>query len=173
MKKSVYVIFFGSLFLVNFARASQAPVLAKEEIEYISRQENELLALNKSKEFIGVMARLKVAETPAKHIEGYYFKDMKALKSDPHLCKVVAERIFGPEDGITLKKTAAESLPSASAVKICCVVMMDPGSHAIIKERHLFVKVLHAKVYAFVFRFPKVPSPEELQDAHHFIEGLR
>ncbi len=156
-----------------FADVEKTPFVAKEEIDYVSREQNDLLGLNKVKEFRGVIWRAKDSPSLAKEIDVYYFKDLTALKSDQRLCSKIADRIFGPEKEITLKRTSMKMIPSASAGKICSLVVTDPGSQAMIKERHLMVKILHAKVYAFVVRFTKAAGPEEIQDARQFIEGLR
>ena len=173
MRSFSSIIFLIGLMLASFAKASLPPVLSKEEIEFVSIKENELLGLNKVKEFIGIIGRLKLAESPAKQVEVYSFNDMTELKSDLRLCSNIADRIYGNEKEITLKRTKAKINSSSSAGEICSLVLVDPGSHARIKERHLFVKVLHAKVYAFVFRFTKGPKAEEIQDIRHFVEGLR
>ncbi len=162
-----------SFALTVFAEDRKPPFLAKEEIEYVSREQNHLLALNKVKEFMGVIWRAKDSPSLSKEIDVYYFKDLTALKSEKGLCSKIADRIFGPEKEITLKRTAILNIPSNSAGKICNLVLTDPGSQAMIKERYLMVKILHAKVYAFVVRFTKAAGPDEIQDARQFIEGLR
>ncbi len=169
----IKLLILGFFWLVGVAHAIESPVTAKEEIKFVSREENNLLALDKVDEFIGVIWRLQSAASPSKQIDLYQFKNFAALRSDGPLCLKVATRIFGPEKEITLKKTRSEIIPSISAGHFCSLVMTDPDPQALIKERHLFVKVLHAKVFGFVFRFAKAPTPSEIKDAQNFIEGLR
>ena len=130
-------------------------------------------ALNKDDEFIGFISRTKISTSPEQQVDVYYFKSLQALKSDKILCSKVADSIFGPEKEITLKRTHSGLVASRSAGQICELVMTDPDPHGKIKERHLLVKVLHAKVYAFVFRFSKTPKTAEVEDIYQFTEGLR
>ena len=173
MKNLIRLIFLGALFLSALASAAKAPFKSNEEINFVSRTESPMLALNKISEFSGVIDRLKISSGVGREVDFYEFNELSALKSDPTLCSVVADHIFGHENEITLKKISTKIIPSASAVSICSLVMRDPDPKAMIKERHLLVKVLHAKVTAFVFRFAKGPQPNELDDAYRFVEGLR
>ncbi len=163
----------GFFWLVGVAHAMESLVTAKEEIKFVSGDENNLLALDKVDDFMGVLLRLQAPASPTRQIDLYYFKNIAALKSESQLCIKAEIRIFGPEKEITLKKTRSEIIPSISAGHFCSLVMTDPDPQALIKERHLFVKVLHAKVFGFVFRFAKAATPSEIKDAQNFIEGLR
>lgn len=171
--KSKTALIFVIFFVGRMAFGDQAPIVSQEEIQYTSREENKFIAFDKVDEFIGIIGRLQTSNIPTKQIELYQFKNIMSLKSDSQLCSKVARRIFGPEDEITLKKTSSEIISSASAGHLCSLVMTDPDPQARLKERHLFVKVLHAKVFGFVFRFAKSPTPGEKKDAQNFIEGLR
>ena len=173
MKNLIRLIFLGALFLSALASAAKTPFISKEEIEFVSRTESPMLGLNKISEFKGVIFRLKVSSGVERDVDFYEFNELSALKSDHTLCSIVGDHIFGHENEITLKKISTKIIPSASAVSICSLVMRDPDPQAMIKERHLLVKVLHAKVRAFVFRFAKEPQPTELDEAHRFVEGLR
>lgn len=167
------MLYLSALLFSEVCFAGPVPVLTKEEVQFVSREENKFIAFDKVDEFIGVIERLKALKGPSKQIDLYQFKNMLALKSDNQLCSKVARRIFGPDKEISLKKTKSEIILSASAGHFCSVVMTDPDPKALIKERHLFVKVLHAKVFGFVFRFSKASTPGEIIDAQNFIEGLR
>lgn len=166
------MIFLFSIFAIS-AGLSHFPLSSKEEIKYVSKEESPLLALNKIDDFIGIIGREKISSSPEKQVDIYYLKNLKALKSDSALCSEGADLIFGPEKKVTLKRIKSELMASRSVTEICHLVMLDPGKPTEIKERHLFIKVLHAKVYAFVFRFSKTASMSEVQDAHRFIDDLR
>ncbi len=171
--QKITMLLLGVLLLSKVCFAAPAPILAKEEIQFVGREENKFIGLDKIDEFIGVIGRLQALNGPSKQVDLYQFKNLVALKSDSQLCSKVARRIFGPEKEISLKKTKSEIVLSASAGHFCSLVMTDPDPQALIKERHLFVKVLHAKVFGFVFRFAKAPTSNEISDAQSFIEGLR
>ena len=166
------MIFLFSIFAIS-AVGSICPLNSKEQIKYVSKEESPLLALNKIDDFIGVIGREKILSSPEKQVDVYYLKNLKSLKSDNALCSEGADLIFGPKNKVTLKRTKSELMASGSVAEICHLVMVDPGKPTKIKERHLFMKVLHAKVYAFVFRFSQTASLSETEDARHFVDDLR
>lgn len=173
MKIWVFAYLVLNLQFTQARAAESAPFKTKEPTQFQKVQDNQLLGIGKSSSFLGVLTRSEVSDPVSAQVDVYAFMKENSLRINQKLCNKISTDIFGPVDEISLKLEVSEVRSSESKGKICVMTFQDPDPKAMIKERHLLVLMLNLKTYALVFRFPKVPTTNDLKDIFSFTENLR
>ncbi|MBC7370428.1 MAG: hypothetical protein H7326_02620, partial [Bdellovibrionaceae bacterium] len=90
-------------FAGHVAFAAPAPFKSKEEVDFLSKKNNEQVSLVKTDDFQGLVTRPDEKNSDLQNAEYYQFKSVDQSKVSQKLCEVWLERIFGPLKEITLK----------------------------------------------------------------------
>lgn len=170
--------FVSCLFVVIpavFSHAATAPVpfIAKEPVQFTSVESDRFSEVGKPSDFIGVLTRENVQDPIQRHVDIYQFKKMPSLKLDKEKCTQIAESIVGPLNKISLQASPLDLKDSKAAGKICILILKDKDPQERMPERHLLVRTLNLKVFAFVFKHAKTPAESEIAGEIQFIDSLR
>lgn len=158
--------------VVGFSFAGTAPIQSKEEIKFMSKQENELLGAFKTDSFVGIIARIDEKSNDLTAVDLYAFKDTKKMSMDEALCKELLTKVYGPLDKITLKVKDIKIFMSHTG-KTCEAQIDDPVKDTPVPERRAIVGFLKAKPYAIEFKLSKKSTPDDQDNARKFWETLR
>ena len=178
MKYSPLSLLFATLlpfssFAEPGASITPAPFSSKEELSFVSVQTSELLGLNKTDDFVGVVTREEKADKDLRIFDLYEFKDVKTLRLDKKICDDLFIRVFGNPKEISLKTKETTIFQSRRSGKVCETPVFDEAKTALFKERRLAIVTIKGKTYGMVFRYSKKATPEDSKDLQDFINGLR
>lgn len=152
--------------------ATPSPVQSKEEIEFLSKKDQNLIDVAKTDDFAGIITRPNQSNPALKTIDLYTFQDVKPLNMDKTLCSQLLERLFGPVKESSLKISEPEIFNSHTG-KTCEVQVKDPDAEGKIPERRVLIGFVNAKPIGLVFRFPKPSDKAAQQNARDFWSTLR
>lgn len=158
--------------LLSLALAATPPLQSKEEIQFESKSENQLLDLFKSDAYLGVLGRPNEKVQDLQLVDLYAFKETSQLSLDEKLCKELLTQIYGPLDKITLQLKNVRIYTSHTG-KTCEAQLDDPDKKSKIPERRTIIGFLKAKPYALVFKLSKKSDLSVQENTRQFWESLR
>lgn len=157
--------------LLSFALAATSPIQSKEEVQFESKSENQLLDLFKSDAYLGVLGRPNEKIQDLQLVDLYTFKETQQISLDESLCKDLLAQIYGPLDKITLQLKSVKIYTSHTG-KTCEAQLDDPARTSKIPERRTIIGFLKVKPYALVFKLSKKSDTTVQENARQFWESL-
>jgi len=158
--------------LLSLTFAGTAPIQSKEEIKFISKNEETILGAFKTDPYIGTIGRIDEKREDLTAVDLYAFKDTKKLTMDKGLCKDLLKQIYGPLDKITLKVKTVSIFTSPTG-KTCEAQIDDPVKNSQIPERRTIVGFIKAKPYAIEFNLAKKSDADTIENTRKFWNSLR
>jgi hypothetical protein len=158
--------------LLSLTFAATAPIQSKEEIKFISKEDNDLVGIFKTDAYIGTIGRVDEKAQDLSLVGLYAFKDGKKISMDESLCKEFLTKVYGPLEKITLHVKNITIYKSHTG-NTCEAQVDDPDKKSIIPERRIILGFLKAKPYAIEFNLAKKSTPEVQENTRKFWDSLR
>ena len=164
---------FFTFLVSHFCWASTAPFNSKEEVDFLSKQNNELVSLTKTASFQGLITRLNERNGDLQSAEFYRFAPPTSSKVGERVCQDWLAKIFGPLKGNTLNVTYVGVFGSGTN-QACEAVVTDPKDQkSKIPERRVILGFLKDQPAAIVFKLSKKSDAVVQENIRSFWQGLR
>lgn len=173
MKKAFYIftIITALTTSVSFAKNS-IPLSSGEDLNFISAEENNLINLNKTKNFKGILIRSALSQQEGSQLDVYEFETDK-YSVDKKLCTKVLELIYGPIKKISLQLSQQNLFAITGSNSACEAILNDPDPQAVGKEHRFYAIILQNKLIGLEARFKKPATKTQIEDLQNFIKKLK
>jgi hypothetical protein len=170
----IFIAMIAANFLLNAVAAPNLhlPLSSKEEVAFLSRQQEDLLFIGKPPELLGAFDRSFEKNPDLKNPELYAFPEVQEIKMGKTLCQKITEIVFHAKKQENLK-VGPPQLVASHTGKVCELTVQDSASYAKFREKRMIAGFIKTKAYALVFRIQKNSTTQIEEGAHAFWETLR
>lgn len=154
-------------------KPSSIDLKSSNEIVFYSKKDNPFSDMGKIDEYQGTLVLLNEASAALGSADLYKFPKETAIKMTKSLCRLNADKIFGPEPERSLKMNESMVLFDTAVGKACEYKLTDTYAHA--KRPHAYVisGFIHGRLVTLVWALIEAPSNEATAKLRQFWKSLK